>query len=286
MSRQVRHEDTRMDFHRDEVRRQLRDLDEDHRSSLKPWRETLMRIFAGGEDASEAVKAHLVGTPDRRSFLRIGGVTVAGAAVLAACGKEDTKGSQSGSTKPAPTTAAGGSTTATPTTAPPPTSEDKKTDLELLRTATSLELLAVVVYGKAAPLVKDKDIVSVATLFARQHSDHAKQLQGATLESFGADKVYKKPNPVVKKNLVDPALPTLKTDADILRFAMALEDAAAATYVTAAGLLSTPALRQAIMAIGGVEARHSAILAHVLNETVPTKAFWDTKDAVSSDAFV
>lgn len=275
-----------MDFHRDELRRQLRDVDEEHRSSLKPWRETLMRIFAGREDASEAVKAHLLGAPDRRSFLRIGGVTVAGAAVLAACGKDDTKGSQSGATLPEPTTAPGASTTVAPTTAAPTTPEDKKTDLTLLRTATSLELLAVDVYGQAAPMVKDPDIVSVIRLFAGQHSDHARQLQGATQESFGADKVYKEPNAIVKKNLVDPALPTLKSDTDIVRFAMAVEDAAAATYVTAAGLLSTAAFRQAIMAIGGVEARHSAILAHVRGQTVPTEAFWSTSDAVSSDAFV
>ena len=40
------------------------------------------------------------------------------------------------------------------------------------------------------------------------------------------------------------------------------------------------------MAIGGVEARHAAILAHVIHSTVPTEAFWSTRDTVSSDAFV
>jgi hypothetical protein len=39
-----------------------------------------------------------------------------------------------------------------------------------------------------------------------------------------------------------------------------LEEAAAQTYVFAGGALSTPALRSTIMTIGGVEARHAAVL--------------------------
>ncbi len=275
-----------MDFYRDELRRQLRAVDGEHRAAMNPWREALMRVFVDGEDATGPVRARLAGAPDRRSFLRLGGVTIAGAALLAACGKDDEKGSQSGTTKPEPTTAAGASTTAATTAPPPPTPDDKKTDLTLLRTATSLELLAVAVYGQAAPLVKNRDVLSAAKLFASQHHEHAQQLQGATTEAFGADKIYKKANAVLKKNLVDPVLPTLKSDTDIVKFAIGLEDAAASTYVSAAGLFSTPSLRQAIMAIGGIEARHAAILAHVLDQSVPTDAFWNTQDAASTDAFV
>ncbi len=275
-----------MDVYRDELRRQLKAVDAEHTTAMRPWRDALMRIFAGGASAPESVKAHLVGAPDRRSFLRIGGVTIAGAAVLAACGKDDAKGSQSGTTQPEPTTSVGASTTEAVTTTGPPTPEDKKTDLALLRTATSIELLAVAVYGQAASLVKNADILAAAKLFASQHAEHAQQLQGATRETFGADKVYKKPNAVLKKELVDPVLPTLQTDDDIVNFAIALENTAAATYVSAAGLLSAAPLRQAIMAIGGVEARHAAILAQVVNKTVPSQPFWSTQDTVSSDAFV
>lgn len=275
-----------MDIYRDELRRQLRAVDEQHDAAMKPWREALMRVFVGGEDTPDTAKTHLTGAPDRRAFLRIGGVTVAGAAVLAACGKDDTKGSQSGTTKPATTTSAGAPSTDASTTTGPPTADDKKTDLTLLRTATSVELLAVAVYGQAAPLVTNPDIRATAKLFASQHQEHAQQLQGATTEAFGADKVYKKANAVVKKNLVDPVLPTLKSDTDIVRFAMALENSAAATYVTAAGQFSSAKLRQAIMAIGGIEARHAAILARVLHMSVPKAAFWSTADTVSSDAFV
>jgi rubrerythrin len=274
-----------MDFYRDELRRQLKAVDEENTAAMKPWREALMRIFVGGERAPAQAKARLIGAPDRRSFLRVGGLTVAGSAFLAACGSS-TKGSQSGTTLPSTTTAVGAPNTDAPTTTGPPTADEKKTDLGLLRTSTSLELLAVAVYGEAEPLLKSVELRATARLFARQHREHAQQLQAATSEGFGAKEVYKKPNAVLKKNLVDLELPTLLTDADIVRFAMSLEDTAAATYVSAAGELSSAKLRQAIMAIGGIEARHAAILAHVLNTPVPTDALWSTQDSVSSDAFV
>lgn len=274
-----------MDFHRDELRRQLKAVEAEHRAAMRPWREALMRVFAGAEEASAATKARLTGAPDRRSFLRVGGLTVAGATVLAACGS-DPQGTQSGTTLPSTSTSAGTPSTGVPTTTGPPSADDKKADLALLRTATSVELLAVAVYGQAEPLLKNADIRSTARLFASQHSEHAQQLQAATSQSFGADKVYKQPNEVLRKNLVDPILPTLKSDADIVRFAIQLEDTAASTYVSAAGALTAAKLRQAIMAIGGIEARHSAILAGVVHKTVPTASLFSTQDTVSSDAFV
>ena len=45
-----------------------------------------------------------------------------------------------------------------------------------------------------------------------------------------------------------------------MNLALALEEAAAQTYAFAAGALSTPALRSTIMTIGGIEARHAAVL--------------------------
>jgi hypothetical protein len=52
----------------------------------------------------------------------------------------------------------------------------------------------------------------------------------------------------------------LSSELSIVQFARALEDVAAATYVFATGALSTPALRQALMSIGGVESRHVTAL--------------------------
>ncbi|MCU1453179.1 MAG: hypothetical protein JWN46_1325 [Acidimicrobiales bacterium] len=272
-----------MDYNHDEVRRQLREVEAEQKVAMRSWRESLMRVFAGHESASDAAKAQLVGAPDRRSFLKIGGVTVAGAAVLAACGK-DTKKSASTTTGAAATTAAPTTGMADSSTTAPST--DSATDMTLLRTATSLELLAVAVYKTAIPLLKDKTSAQVATLFMNQHDEHAKQLQGATKEAFGASKVEMMPNDYLNKNVVQPALPTLKNDGDIAKFALTLENTAAATYCTAAGLLSTPALRAAIMAIGGVEARHAAILSGVLQQSVPTVAFFDLKPTIPKASFV
>lgn len=277
-----------MEFNRDEVRRELRAADRAHREAMKPWREALLRIFADGEHAPEAARAQLAGAPDRRSFLRIGGISVAGATVLAACGKKKAanKPGQSGTTQPTTTAAADApSTTAVvPTTQPNP--DDAKLDLSLLRTATSIELLAVAVYAKAAPLVKDPTVLAAAKLFSDQHSEHARLLQATTRQSFGADKVYDKPNEYLMTNLVTPTLPNLKSDLDIAQFALSLENTAASTYVFAASQLSVAKLRQAIMAIGGVEARHAAVLGGVLKTVVPTESFFTIRDAAPKDSLV
>ena len=52
--------------------------------------------------------------------------------------------------------------------------------------------------------------------------------------------------------------------------------------------LSTPMLRQTAMTVGGVEARHMAILAHFITPpmTVPEKAFQPTEKAVDTTFYV
>jgi len=276
-----------MDLHRDDVRRQLRDVERAHNAALPGWRDALLRMFAGDEHAPEPVRAQLVGAPDRRGFLRLGGVTVAAAAVFAACGKDDTKPAQTGITTATTAAAAGASsTTAAPPTTGEANPEDQKLDLSLLRTATSIELLAVRVYDTATPKIDTPAVRDAAQLFRDQHAEHADALQAATRESFGQGKVYKKPNEFLMKNAVAPALPGLRSDTSIAKFALELENIAASTYVFAASQLSTPTLRQTIMTIGSVEARHAAILSSVLKMTVPTDPFFTTRDAVTKDALV
>ena len=77
----------------------------------------------------------------------------------------------------------------------------------------------------------------------------------------------------MKSAVVDPAVMAAKTEADIVALAFTLEDAAAQTYVFAATQLSTPELRSTIMTIGGVEARHRAILAFVVQKKGPAEIF-------------
>ena len=67
-------------------------------------------------------------------------------------------------------------------------------------------------------------------------------------------------NQAVYDALVKPAIDAASTEADAVNLALQLEEAAAQTYVFAGGALSVPELRSTIMTIGGIEARHAAVL--------------------------
>lgn len=268
-----------MDINRDEVRRQLRAAEAQQRTALVPWRDAVTRLLADRRVSSRA-KAELLGVPGRRQFLKIGGVTVLGAAVLAACG--DDEGAGVGETG-VPT-----STTAPEEGAPGPSTpggEGNKMNLVLARTASSVEILAVEVYSVAlgesdmelpAEIQFDPAVADAAKLFRDHHEEHADALAQAT-ESIGGEP-YEKPNKFLFDNVVAKELPNLTDQAKVVMFARTLEETAAGTYAFAASQLTTPELRQSMMAIGGVESRHAAALSLALDssgtDAVP-RAFTD-----------
>lgn len=86
--------------------------------------------------------------------------------------------------------------------------------------------------------------------------------------------------------MIDPALEGLTDENSVVELALQMEDVAAQTYAFAAGALTTAELRQAIMTIGGVEARHAAVLYGVLDMPQAPDAFLPTDQAVGEDAFV
>ena len=239
----------------DELRRELRAVDRDQRAVERSWRATLNRLFDPASGMSDAERHRVLGVPNRRQFLRIGGITIAGAALIAACG-DDGDGPASTGTTAAPATTGGGSM-----------------DLTLAKTAASLEALAVATYETASGsgLVKTTAVADAATLFMSHHQAHLDALNGL-IEQNGA-KAITDPNAAVKSAVVDPAVAAAKTEADIVDLAFTLEDAAAQTYVFAATQLSAPELRSTIMTIGGVEARHRAILAIVAQKKTPADIF-------------
>jgi hypothetical protein len=245
----------------DEVRRQLRAVDRANETVMPRWREALERIMGGDEKLTADEKAAILGvpSPSRRNFFRLGGVTILGAAVLAACGSDDddTASTTRGSSAPVATTPA-----TTPATEPmtPMTSEPTAAnmDLTLTKTAASLEKLAVDVYGQAGPLLATPAVIEAATMFAGHHQAHLDALNGV-ITGAGATAITEM-NQAVYDALVAPALAGAKSETDAVNLALALEEAAAQTYAFAAGALSTPALRSTIMTIGGIEARHAAVL--------------------------
>jgi hypothetical protein len=95
-------------------------------------------------------------------------------------------------------------------------------------------------------------------MFAGHHQMHLDALNAVITGAGGA--AITQMNQAVYNALVKPAIDAAKTEADAVTLALALEEAAAQTYVYAGGALSTSALRSTIMTIGGVEARHAAVL--------------------------
>ena len=256
---------TNHDLNNDEIRRQLRVVDRMNTSVVPRWRDALTRLI-GDDEFTTNDKATILGvpSPNRRDLFKLGGASILGVALLAACGS-DSSGSSSATTPgstPAPTTlppttAAG--TQPTDTTSPSTTAANPADmDLVLARTAASLEKLAVDTYGAAGGLITTPAVLAAATMFAGHHQMHLDALNAVITGAGG--KAITVMNQAVYDALVKPAIDAAKTEADAVMLALALEEAAAQTYVFAGGALSTPGLRSTIMTIGGVEARHAAVL--------------------------
>ncbi len=264
-----------MDLNRDELRRQLAESRHDHAESMPRFREALKRMFDPDRPGSAEDKAGLLGLPGRRAFLAAGGATLLGSAVLAACGKEPTQQvAQTGTTPPQPSS--------TTTTAP----GSHATDLTLLRTASSIEILAVESYGAALALgkVTTPGIKQTLELFRSQHQDHANLLSTVTTDAGGTP--YTKPNLYLAYEIIEPTVKGIRTEADVVGMATELENTAAQTYVNAGGVLTTPTLRAAIMSIGATEARHLTAL-YLIQQLVPVPlSVFTTAKTVPLDAYI
>ena len=73
-----------MEFSRDQVRRELADTTRAQAEALPRWRDALSRVFDPSAAHSTGAKREVLGLPDRRAFLRVGGVAIAMSAVAAA----------------------------------------------------------------------------------------------------------------------------------------------------------------------------------------------------------
>src|SRR4051794_7987977 len=93
-----------MELSRDAIRRSLAEIDAEHRGTLAPTEELIDRLYQDEADPQTKWDV-LTGGANRSSVLKVGGVAVLTAAVLAACGSN----SDGGGSGAAATT--GGSTT-------------------------------------------------------------------------------------------------------------------------------------------------------------------------------
>ena len=257
-----------MEISSDFVRREAKESQVEHNASMKTMRDLVSRVFGDSSESGLAKADFATGGLNRRKFMQIGGLTVATAAIFAACGSDDSdSGTGAGDDEEGSDTTMGGG--------------DAKGDITILRTASSLEVLAVDVYQKAidSGLVKTAAIGDAAKLFQSQHKEHAALFQGATKKMGGEE--MKEANPVVLQSLQGP-IAALKDENGVVELALMLEMAAAATYQSTVGAFKDLSLNQAAMSVGGVEARHVAVLSSVLKKPAAPKAFQTTDGAVAA----
>ncbi len=260
-----------MDISSDHLRREAAATEVEHRRAMVRMREALRRLFDGDRRVTTETKRDFaINGIHRRRFIQLGGVTIASAAILAACddGDDDDDAAPGGDGD-----GNGGGKRAS------------DTDITILRTASSLEELAIVVYQTAidSGLVTTTAVADAAMLFQGQHQEHAALFEGATEDAGG--EAFTDPNPAVMDQL-QPAIDALTDETGVVQLAYDLENVAAQTYQSAVGAFTDASFNVATMSVGGVEARHAAVLAQVLNQPAVPVAFQVTDQAVMAGTSV
>ena len=258
----------------DEIRRQLRDAQAEQDAALPGWRRSLDRVLDPESGATSDAKAAFLGVPNRRVFM-MGGVALAGSAVLAACSKK--KKSQTPETGALPAVPA-----TTTTTAPGSVANDKV----LLQTAQSIEILAIDTYQKAldSNLLTEQSLKDMAKLFQSQHQDHSDALADAVRTAGG--KPVTAGNDYLKSSVVDKAVSELTDQTSVLTLLREVENIAAQTYTEAGGVLTVPDLRKAGMTIGEIEARHITVINLALGYTPVPLPFMPTALAIDPKGYI
>ena len=176
----------------------------------------------------------------RRRFFHMSGVSVAGgsAILLSACG-DDTK-----------------------STTPAGPDESDAADVEILNSALDLELMAVAAYKTGAGHLRGR-MLEVVKRFLEQEQAHADGLGTAITDAGG--------QPNRPKSAYD--FPVMRSQTDVLRFALDLENTAIAAYIDALPKLTQGDLRATAASIITNEAEHVSVLLEALGEDPIPSAF-------------
>jgi len=188
----------------------------------------------------------------RRRFFALSGVGFAGgsAVFLSACGGEQES-------------SAGGAGQSEVTKAKGP----EETDIQILNGALDLEHMAVAAYTAGAKLLKGATLTA-GKAFREHELEHASGLANAIKELGG--------KPHKAKRGYD--FPSLRTEEDVLKFAVDVENTAVAAYLDALPKLAKPELRATAAAIVTNEAEHISVLLGALGEDPVPEAFVVGKD--------
>lgn len=139
-----------------------------------------------------------------------------------------------------------------------------ESDARILNTALGAELEAVAAYqvGAESGLLQ-KPVLDLAVTFQGHHKEHAELLR-KTIAQLGG-------KPVEAKAKYTFPVETLKTQADVLKFAASLEKGAVSAYLGAVPVFRNRDLAKAAASILGDEAMHWAVLRNAVGESpVPT----------------
>jgi rubrerythrin len=141
-----------------------------------------------------------------------------------------------------------------------------ESDVRILNTALGAELEAIAAYqvGAESGLLQ-KAVLDLAVSFQGHHKEHAEVL-AKTIAKLGG-------KPVGAKQKYAFPTETLKTQADVLRFAATLEKGAVSAYLGAVPVFGNRDLAKAAASILGDEAMHWAILRNALGEVPVPAAF-------------
>ena len=142
-----------------------------------------------------------------------------------------------------------------------PARADRPLDVQILQTASSLEVLAVATYGAALtlPFIRTGPpaLVRFAQTTMSQHDEHRKAFQAQTKALGGREQTQ--PNPKYAP-VVERTKPMLRAPLDVVTLAETVETVATRTYLANTSQLQDPASRRLMAGVMGVEAQHAAML--------------------------
>lgn len=142
-----------------------------------------------------------------------------------------------------------------------PASADQALDVQILQTASSLEILAVATYKAALglPFIAggNATVKTFAMTTMDQHDQHRQAFQAQTTALGG--KVQDQPNPKYAP-VVESTKPNLKGPADVVKLAATLEQVATETYLSDLAMFSDTKSKEVMASVMGVESQHLATL--------------------------
>lgn len=142
-----------------------------------------------------------------------------------------------------------------------PARADEALDIQILQTASSLEILAVNTYTTALTLpfiaTGNPVVVQFAQTTMMQHDEHRKAFQAQTQALGGQPQ--DQPNPKFLA-VVTQAAPGLQTPGDVVKLAASLEKVATDTYLVNLSMFEDMRSKEIMGSVMGVEAQHLATL--------------------------